>query len=256
MTDPNHVVLAGDWHGNFGWARHVISLLPTLLPDEESPLILHAGDFGVWPGVGGKTFLEVVDKALEAVNGRLWFVDGNHEWFPRLHGLLNIGTIFDLPEWPVNVSWRTQWLPRGYRWTWHDKTWLALGGAVSVDKALRTEGHDWWPEEEITDADATKALVGGPVDVMLCHDAPSEVQMTMGPWPRSWDVADEVRSNAHRRRLQGVVSKLEPSLFIHGHYHQHVRQFSQETGMDVIGLNLDGVDDNYTVLNVRHLVEE
>jgi hypothetical protein len=41
-------------------------------------------------------------------------------------------------------------LPRGHRWRWHGRDWLALGGAVSLDRGVRTAGVNWWPEEEIT----------------------------------------------------------------------------------------------------------
>jgi hypothetical protein len=260
MSDPERVVLAGDWHGSIRWAEYVIGQLPTLLPDEKRPLILHTGDFGVWPGVRGQTFLEAVDRALKAVNGQLWFVDGNHEWHPKLRDLQELrSSVIRMPFGPTAVSWQAQWLPRGYRWTWHGKSWLALGGAVSVDQVSRTEGEDWWPEEEINEADIERALKDGPVDAMLCHDAPTEVQLSLDPWPKFWDVADEHRSNQHRARLQGVVNKLEPELLVHGHYHRDVRQdlrtSSQRTIGRVIGLDRDGMDNNYTVLDTRTLKE-
>lgn len=42
---------------------------------------------------------------------------------------------------------------------------------MSVDREYRTEGRDWWPNEAPTDGDADLAIQGGPVDLMISHDA-------------------------------------------------------------------------------------
>lgn len=77
------IIVAGDWHGNTAWARKVIRRAKTLLADEEPRIILHLGDFGVWPG--GQSYLAGVSDALKSADAVLWFVDGNHEAFPLLH---------------------------------------------------------------------------------------------------------------------------------------------------------------------------
>ena len=74
----------------------------------QSPGVLgsgpHLGDFGIWPGPDGRDYLARLDVALA---GRIWH------------------------------------LPRGHRWRWHGRDWLALGGAVSLDRAVRTAGVNW-----------------------------------------------------------------------------------------------------------------
>lgn len=54
--DTERIVVAGDWHGNTDWALHVIGEANERLTRDNpmaSRIILHLGDFGVWPGTGG-----------------------------------------------------------------------------------------------------------------------------------------------------------------------------------------------------------
>ena len=52
---------------------------------------------------------------------------------------------------------------------------LALGGAVSLDRAGRTEGVDWWPQEEITPRQAASVIEAGPAAVMVTHECPAGI---------------------------------------------------------------------------------
>jgi hypothetical protein len=260
MTDPGAVVLAGDWHGNQGWGRHVIGKAAELLRREKRKIILHAGDFGVWPGAAGRQFLDDISFSLQLADIELWFVDGNHEWHPELialreeelshgnHGLVPI----DRPGPEASIFW----IPRGHRWTWHHKTWMGLGGAVSVDKVIREEQKlGWWPEETFTGEQLKHAMRSGKVHVMLTHDSPSAVRMSFGQPSRLWDVMDLARSDAHREQLQDVVDKIQPEALIHGHYHRDIRQTIEPYGTKVIGLDMDGEQGNYTLLDTRDLIE-
>ena len=83
-TPPRRIVVAGDWHGDQDWALHVIGHVPRLLGGENNLLILHLGDFGIWPDTTGKDYLTGLSGALRRVGAQLWFVDGNHEDFSQL----------------------------------------------------------------------------------------------------------------------------------------------------------------------------
>lgn len=243
MVDPSRVLVAGDWHGNVPWAFSVLRRLPVLLP-EEPRMVLHLGDFGVWPG--GGAYLAAVNRYLLDADAALWFVDGNHEFHPRLDELPLVGGMGQVTE-------RIWHLPRGHRWRWHGRTWLALGGAVSVDRALRREGVDWWPEERITLNQVQRVTADGHADVMVCHDAPSQVRLKLGTPPSTWDPEDLERADQHRARLQGVVDAVQPSYLLHGHYHlTHHTDVAMPYGTcTVTGLDCDGSRDNWAVLNVK-----
>jgi hypothetical protein len=99
---PHRIVVAGDWHGNRWWALNVIRRLPQLLASEQRRIILHLGDFGIWPGGDGRRYLGLVSSALAEQDAELWFVDGNHEDFSQLEslscGMLPDGRVPVLPR--------------------------------------------------------------------------------------------------------------------------------------------------------------
>lgn len=252
MTEPTRVLIAGDWHGNLEWARAVLGQLPALMPEGPPWTILHVGDFGVWPGRVGDRYLAELGDCLRGMNARLLFVDGNHEDFEQLewHRLNNHG--LHMTPTPIGRG-EIVWLPRGTRWKWHDRWWVAAGGAVSIDRAFRRAGRDWWPEEEISEADHERIAAPGRAEVMVCHDAPTSVPMSFGQWPSGWDIADRARADAHRDRLQAIVDEVQPSLLLHGHYHRYhdVTVPMSHGGVRVIGLDRDdSLAGNYRVLNV------
>lgn len=92
-----------------------------------------------------------------------------------------------------------------------------MGGAFSVDYEYRTEGKDWWPNEEPTIEEAAKLVVGGPLDILITHDAPSGV-----PLRGDFELRRELAERADRTRLllrQVVDSLVVPNVFC-GHWHQ------------------------------------
>jgi hypothetical protein len=248
------IIVAGDWHGNGAWAEKVIAAAPPLLPGERTRIILHLGDFGVWPGQAGRDYLYRVSAALERAATVLWFVDGNHEDFAWL------GAELERAPWmawgsraPIPIGARILWLWRGYRWTWYGREWLALGGAVSLDRAIRTEGKDWWPEEEITDEQERAIVDAGRADVLVSHDCPAGVVHSFLPPPSFWDLRDIARSDVHRERLQRVVAATQVSHVMHGHLHRGYQRMTDfgYGPVQVTGLDCDGAERNYAVLNVE-----
>jgi hypothetical protein len=246
---PGRILAAGDWHGNTRWAERVIWKAETLLADEEHRIVLHLGDFGVWPGC--QDYLFKVSAALEQADAVLYFVDGNHEDHDQLDELSDAG-FMPPPLW-LTRDGRIRWLPRGYRWTWHGRRWLALGGGVSLDRVSRIEGAGWWPQEEITDEQEAGVIAAGPADVMVTHDCPAGIRHVFPQPPSWWDLRDLARSDAHRDRLQRVVGKVQPSHLMHGHLHiayQRTCDFGYGP-VQVTGLDADGKELNYAVLDTR-----
>jgi hypothetical protein len=244
---PGRIGVAGDWHGNTAWATRAVRKMAPLLPADGPRVIVHLGDFGIWPGPGGREYLARLDATLAEAGAELSFVDGNHEDFTQL-ARLQPG-----PDGRAQVTERIFHLPRGHRWRWHGRDWLALGGAVSLDRAGRTEGVDWWPEEEITLRQAGSVIEGGPADVMVTHECPAGVTHTFPPPPPFWDLRDLARNDAHRERLQRVADAVQPSYLIHGHLHlgyQRTTDFGYGP-VQITGLDRDGAKRNYAVLDVK-----
>src|ERR1035438_5479588 len=101
---PRRIIVAGDWHGNEEWALSVIRRIPSLLAGESQRLILHLGDFGIWPDKSGQLYLDRVSEALARAGAELWFVDGNHEDFDQLDQLdRKPGVVRGVEAWLVSI---------------------------------------------------------------------------------------------------------------------------------------------------------
>lgn len=228
-SSPSRVVIAGDWHGDLDHARSAIGFAAR----EGASGIVHLGDFGTWPGTPGRRYLDGVAGALAMMDVWLAFVDGNHDDQPQLYRK-------PLDRHGARPLRPNLWhLPRGLRWDWHGETWLALGGATSLDKPRRRLGVSWWPEEEITMDDARRAIEGGPVDHMVTHDCPAGVDIPGLPPASIWPPAELDRANAHRRLLRQVVDEVRPKRLWHGHFHSAYEDVLLGEGYEtrVVGLN-------------------
>jgi hypothetical protein len=221
------VLLAGDLHGNVVAARQVL-----YGADMQSVrTVVQLGDFGFWSGEDGETYLDTVSAKLADLDQTLLVIDGNHEDFDLLERFPTV------PEGPAvglrPVRPRLWHLPRGTRWQWPNADgsltkWAAAGGAVSVDRAVRTLGYSFWPAEELTDDQVDLIAEAGPVDVLLCHDRPAAAALALGDvpglwwWrtPSFWARDDLRRSDEHAARLQRLIDTVHPTQVWHGHLHQ------------------------------------
>jgi hypothetical protein len=182
----------------------------------------------------------------------LGFVDGNHENFDRL---LNHPVSADGLRY---LRQRIVHLPRGFRWRWGRTRCLAVGGAYSIDRFLRTLGTSWWPQETITTEEARDIAACGPADVMFCHDCPAGVEVPGAAFDRRGCPVEELqRSQQHRALLRSIVDVVAPSRLWHGHFHRRYRSLLEGDGyrtvVDGLGRNGDPVDNNMVVVKVAEL---
>jgi hypothetical protein len=228
---PQRILLAGDWHGNTAHAQWVMRHAART----GCAGVLQLGDFGIWPGEGGRRYLQALSKVAAETGVWVAFIDGNHEDFWQLNSL------------PVNengvrkVAGGIWHLPRGLRWQWAGRTWLAMGGATSLDRAHRRLGSSWWPEESITDAQFREVTDGGRADVMLTHDCPDTVPIP-GLDPRGWSPEALEIAEAHRKIVRAIAEVVQPHELWHGHFHIRYRaevSFA-DTPCVVNGLGDDG----------------
>lgn len=250
LPDPGHVILAGDWHGNTNWVCNYV--IPAAYDKFEElgaqrRIIIQLGDFGFSPASYGED-IPILHSFLAKRGMELWWIDGNHEEWPAIRELVRTSP----PEavmLPGGSSIR--YLPRGTRWTWHGRTWLAVGGAVSVDRLLRKEGVSWFQDEEITDAEEERIISGGPADVLLSHDVPEcwlpELPAPAAAWEPMLPLAHE-----HSRRLERIAVAAGVTRVFHGHYHHSRWDEYNDAAVRVIGLDADGSDRNLVLVDVRN----
>lgn len=245
--------IAGDWHGNTQWACSMVEQASPML-DPDYKLIFQLGDFGYWPGVRGKAYLNELNETLEKEETDLFFIDGNHENHPLLRNKARKDGIDpDHATRPVLITNRILWLPRGSIMTVNGKRILAMGGAASVDREYRTEGVSWFPEERITDEQVAYAISKGPADIMLCHDRPSSAPVTFGP--SSWPAVDLALSEVNRDKLQAIVNSAKPEIICHGHLHMfmHAEYDFGYGPVKVTGFDCDGTQNNWSILNTENM---
>lgn len=108
----------------------------------------------------------------------------------------------------------TQWIPDG---TIEDGV-MFIGGALSIDRAMRVEGRSWWAEEELNYGElndlAGKYLQEKP-RVMVTHDCPETVANHLFNTTKIFD------PSRTRQAFDGMWENHKPELWIFGHWHDH-----------------------------------
>ncbi len=216
MREPKRdFILAGDWHG------HTRQALDVIFEAEKQGIdtIVQLGDFGIRKG--HSHYLDAMQKYLGMFNMNLYFVDGNHEDFDRLYkrDILEDGTRY--------IRDNIFHLPRGYRFTWHKLSFLAMGGAPSINRNKIQQY--WWEQEYITDDEKKQAIDGGHADVMLMHDSPSDAPNSIVDdhvlQDRSlerYGLVDMAYCYSHREQLREITNTVNPHMLFHGHYHTYM----------------------------------
>lgn len=184
------MLFIGDVHGKYGPYRR-------LMLSAGAPTI-QVGDMGV--GFQKLLHGEVVGEknpphyAME--RGRHRFIRGNHDnpKVCRRHSqFIQDGTI----EGPI----------------------MFLGGAQSVDAALRTEGLDFWVDEELSYKELyglTGVYTDKKPEVMVTHDCPEEVAEALAAHTGRCKLHLQSRT---RMALQSMWSAHSPKLWVFGHWH-------------------------------------
>ena len=227
------VMFLGDTHADLRFVNAATDFAVT----QSADVIVQAGDFGVWDHIqAGVDFLDGVDARLQQKDKWLIFVDGNHENFERLYGVydLDLGTGFR----PVRE--RILHAPRGHVWGMGGLNFLAFGGASSIDgpdgpgwwPQARGVGNGWWPEERITESDVYEAFIniaGAPIDVIIAHDCPIEVDI---PGISGYPAGD-----ACREAVSEVMHVARPQLLVCGHYHRRHSDLVNQTRIEILAGN-------------------
>lgn len=256
-------LLLGDTHGNDKFFERACQAAT----ESGCDRIFQLGDFGYWEHYPeGVRYLDAVRELLEEYGLTCVWIDGNHENHPLLWEKYRDDC--DLSHtggfWTIRAG--LFYAPRGLRWAWDGITFLALGGAYSIDREYRTPGKSWWGTEMITDEDVIKASAGGPVDVMLTHDAPNEADI---PSLRRQDPLDYPQSRNNREMVSEVVRQTRPQFLAHGHYHDRYsdilhypvgvdgdgRQLLHSVQVEGLGADMDPIQESSIIFDTAKFKE-
>lgn len=204
------IYITGDTHGE--QSRFMELNMPGESQWTVNDVIIVCGDFGYL--FFNNSLENIYLNKLEKKPYTICFVDGNHENFPA---------IFEYPceEWNGGKVHRIRknifHLMRGQVFNIQGKKIFSMGGAYSIDRAMRMPGYSYWKEELPNDQDykeATKNLnaVGMQVDYIVTHTAPREIIRMMGKFPDGHDM--ELTGF-----LEWVMYEVKFKKWFYGHWH-------------------------------------
>lgn len=101
-----------------------------------------------------------------------------------------------------------------------------VGGALSIDRHLRIEGRDWWPEEELSAVQMTQAFddyCEARPRLMITHDGPTSL-FEGASAPMS---IRNYQRNATSSLLEAMLQEHKPDVWVFGHHHVS-RTFTHE----------------------------
>ncbi|TIN83080.1 metallophosphoesterase [Mesorhizobium sp.] len=193
------VRLIGDVHGKFGRYRELIRYVP---------FSIQAGDMGVgFRGYRHGELKWLTNPPYDAMSeGRHLFIRGNHDN-------------------PDVCSRHDYWIKDGTT----VEGIYCLGGAVSIDRAWRTEGLDWWSDEECSYADLERMIDEYSAlkpEIVVTHECPESIANEMLSAFGRKKFEDGSRT---RQALERMFHLHQPREWYFGHWHVSLRFMSGRT---------------------------
>lgn len=238
----HRAVILGDIHGK---ALPVEDAVHRAIKGGRANEIIQVGDFNLYRHASK---LERMSKLLVSTATTLYFLPGNHEDWPYLNSV-------SPNDEPVEIAPNIVYLPIGTRGYIGTKSFVAVGGAYSVNQAGLTPGVDWFPDEELSPNQAYSIMEAGEADILFAHDCPVQYSVPLRPSLRTWSEEEEKHSHNHRVKVGAVATAVSPALTIHGHwhtpYHGTAKVGDRENSV-VVGMGKERQQGALAVLDTLH----
>ncbi len=213
------MIFLGDFHGEWGKVERLIRSY-----DLENDTIICVGDMGVnLRGDWGEEQLYLVNLGawLKSRNLRFLGIRGNHD---------------DPSKFPYKAHTHLEFLADYTTRGIEGQKVLFVGGAISIDRKLRKEGYDYFPDEAIQPFGDADFGVFGKIDIVVTHDAPT---FTGYDSSRLWDDPDnpvKTDAMAGRKILDSLWEKVRPKKWFFGHYHGSKFESIEGTDFRMLGV--------------------
>jgi hypothetical protein len=217
----------GDSHNDLAFVESAAHLAR-----QHDAEMIQLGDFGfLWPG---NDQLQDLSDILTGLGVTLRFVCGNHDDHPRLRKYVSKCVA-------TTIAPHVIYQPRGSVHEDEDGTrFLFCGGAPSIDRAYRTKGLSWWPEEVITTAEFDLALSAlGPIHVLVTHDAPGFPPGFSAKGSPAYRQAQELSM----KQIAALIRHHHPTLHVHGHWHTRATTHRGTTRIEALDCNNARLED-------------
>lgn len=219
------VILCGDIHGSPG---NILEKIESI--DIRDVDIIILGDIGIWRYRDYRGKFALFDKALAERNINCYVMRGNHDnpIFFRQPGTHKEVDRF----WSKFNNFKL--LPDFTTMTYNDKTGIAIGGGLSVDRSVRSSFYkhrkpqfkfsyrndDWWPDEILQ---LPPDLAENHYDFILSHNGPCPPCLThQSPIIAGYKLRDKNLINdlnAEQQKYEALADLYTPDKWFMGHYH-------------------------------------
>ena len=207
-----NIIVVGDVHGEW-------EILSGLIKDAKPELVICCGDFGYYPQMVGQTVLsstgrrrKILSVAEGLKNGKtkVLFCDGNHEDHWSLRALVD-----------TEIAPNVFYMPRGSTYILPDKRKiLFMGGAYSIDKPARRFGYDWFPEEQISNADVMRCP-NEAIDIVVSHTCPKRLRPQILKRKNSVGLGFDIPDTSEDA-LEYILNSYQPKYWYFGHWHMYM----------------------------------
>ena len=248
------VLLLGDIHNS----RQVFDAALSAALDHRCDALVQVGDFWLqdcswWDYAPDRAALmhSAVHSPIPVV-----VLDGNHEVWPCLTEFQQLPASAAPRRLgrPLHLGGSLWWADRGSTWSWAGRRFGALGGATSPDRWGDLAKYRW-EHETTTREDLDRLVDNAPdgLDILICHDAPAGTTgLTIGLLrklhPYLQHEADTVKA-----LLRSAVDETEPTLVVHGHWHQQNRCRLIHSSTEAVGLAGDGRPGCAAILSISDM---
>jgi len=195
----NGIYICGDIHCNF-------NILNEFIEQKKPEIIFQVGDLGVFPDI---------PLIIKNDNTKIYFCPGNHEDWNYLDSLKN-------NEIQKNIFY----MKKGSILEINNKKILFVGGAISIDKIIRTEGADWFKQEVLLNKDIEN-IPDVNIDIVISHTCPDLVFKYLNLRKYIFDPSQYL--------LDNIFIKYKPKQWFFGHFHKY--------------MEFDFNDCHFTILN-------
>lgn len=211
------ILFIGDTHGNMH------SYMKTLMSNRgKYDVSIQVGDFG-W-GFLNEYHIRFMNEDDDRHDEIDFHIRGNHD-NPELFSSAGVELAGGIPD--------------GTIWTeeTHNVSMMFVGGALSIDQHNRTEGVDWWRNEELNQSELNtifdKYELAKP-RIMATHDIPHSISLEMfGVCTKNQ------RGSITQQAFDAMLEIHQPEYWVAGHYHErksyiHTSKNGNQTRFEVL----------------------
>lgn len=208
--DGKDIYIVGDIHSNL---TVIGNLMDGAIKDS---VFIQVGDFGI--GFSDRVYenkkLQALNTLLREKNNILLVIRGNHDDPSYYQGNCTLSNLKLLPDYSYAEI--------------NSKTYLFIGGALSIDRLARTPFKDYWPNEGLE----LKEELVRPCDVLITHTKTSkQYPQTFSKIVLEWNevenkvFADRPQDNlleelkAENFLMDRIFLIAQPKQHFYGHFH-------------------------------------